>query len=128
MQRLGPRKSHARAAMVLIGFLAGCIACAPTQVVPLEVAPDEVDLYLDGERLEEIPASLKLKSNRNHTLFFKREGYLSQFILLRSSGKSGDEKLSPDFVALELQELTVRQPSLSLEIEDEPELESRERE
>ncbi len=102
----------------LVVLILGASGCTPTQLVALDVAPTGVAVYLNGEELEEIPESLKLKSNRNHTLFFKREGYVSQFVLLRSTGEKGEEVLSPDYVSLELQQKTVKRPNLTLEIED----------
>ncbi len=93
--------------------------CAPTQVVPLQVAPQPVAIYLDKQLLEESPDSLKLKADRDHILFFKRPGYQPQLVVLRTQLIDGKESLNPSRVEIRLQELIKRSvPNLQLKFED----------
>jgi hypothetical protein len=87
---------------VVACFLLGTLACAPKQRVPLDVVPAATSVYLDGEQLEEMPRELKLRSDRDHTLFFKSEGHRSALVVLRSRRREGKPRLEPARVRLRL--------------------------
>ena len=87
---------------VVACLMLGTLACAPKQRVPLDVAPAATSVYLDGEQLEEMPRELKLRSDRDHTLFFKSEGHRSELVVLRSGRREGKPRLEPAQVRLRL--------------------------
>jgi len=89
-----------RAAAILLLMLSA--ACAPKQRIPLEVAPRPATLFVDGEALESIPDELELRSDRPHVLFFKRDGYRSQRVVLETVEVDGRPRLEPDVVSIEL--------------------------
>ena len=95
--------------------------CAPTQVIPIRAEPQPILIYLNGEKLEEPKSSLELKANRNHTLYFKRDGYKSELVILRTQEIDGEDALRPERVDLELEALVESRPGLQLEFEDEDE-------
>ena len=97
------------------------LGCAPTQVIPIHVEPQPVSIYLDGEKLEQPESSLELKANRDHTLYFKRDGYKPKLVILRTGKIEGKDTLTPERVALELEAVVVSRPGLQLEFEDEGE-------
>lgn len=93
-------------------------ACAPKQKVTLGCVPEAVTVYVDGEALEEVPETLKLRRDRHHTLYLKGPGYRPEFVLLRSEGEEGDLWLSPSEVCVRPVLVDVER-RLELEIEEE---------
>jgi hypothetical protein len=83
----------------------GTLACAPKQRVPIDVTPLSTSIYLDGQQLEAMPRELKLRSDRDHTLFFKSDGHRSELIVLRSDASDGKPRLEPAGVRLRLSPL-----------------------
>jgi len=101
------------------GLLSVCLllsssACAPTQRVPLEVSPETVSIYLDGELLDGTPQELELRSDRDHKLFFKSRGHRSELIVLRSLEDEGGVRLEPAGIALRLAPLDPTRRELSI--------------
>jgi hypothetical protein len=95
------------------------LACAPKQVIPLEVSPDAVTVFLNGEALAGAPVELELRSDRDHKLFFKREGYRPEMVVLRRAGSEDQPRLEPAEVRVRLAPLTGRaQKDLVVELED----------
>ena len=90
-------------AMALLVFAAIAVGCAPMQVVPLDLGPPPVELYVDGERAETVPAEVELRADRPHKLFVKREGYVPELVVLETSERDGRDALSPDVVRVRLQ-------------------------
>ena len=118
------RALNGRATRVLVGAVgiaaAFATGCAPKQVIPIHVEPGPVVLYLNGEAQKETPESLKLKANRDHTLFFRREGYRPAMVVLETTKVEGKSVLRPERVDLELERLRASsRPGLSLTVEDE---------
>lgn len=97
-------------------LLAGC---APTQMIALRAAPDPVVLFVDGKRLEPVPEALELKANRDHTLFFQRDGYQSQLIVVRTREANGEPVLEPAVVEVRLRRVATSGPDITVEV-DEP--------
>lgn len=92
--------------IVRVGWLLlGCIAiagCAPKQRIPLDLGPGPVELFVDGERAEELPAELELRADRDHKVFVKRPGYVPELVVLEARGVDGREGLVPDRVRVRL--------------------------
>jgi len=97
------------------------LGCAPKQLIPLDVSPAPSQVYLDKEPLEESPSELELRADRDHTLFFKREGYRSELVVLETREIDGKERLVPDRVELRLRPLRSGTRDLEVELEAEGE-------
>lgn len=106
---------------VLVGFSASLPGCAPTQMIGLDVGPTPLVLFVDGEPLEELPPAVELTANRNHTLFFQREGYRSQLIIVRTTERDGEARLEPARIELRLKRVADTTPSVSVELDESPE-------
>jgi hypothetical protein len=100
-------------------LLLTAVACASTQVIPLEVSPHPVTLYVDGEELAALPGALELRSDRDHTLFFKSEGHQASLVVLRSVRHEGGARLEPAQVRVRLRSLSPRRRDLRIEREEE---------
>jgi hypothetical protein len=87
---------------LMLGVSLSAVACAPKQRVPIDVTPLSTAVYLDGQQLEAMPRELKLRSDRDHTLFFKSDGHRSELIVLRSDASEGKPRLDPAGVRLRL--------------------------
>jgi len=95
------------------------IACAPKQVIPLDVAPDAVTVFLDGEALAGTPSQLELRSDRDHKLYFKRAGYRPEMVVLRSTENGSQPGLEPTEIRVRLAPLTgPARKDLVIELED----------
>lgn len=88
-----------RIALVL-AVAAAPLACAPKQRIALDCVPEEVVVYVDGERLEEMPSELDLRSDQPHTLYFKGPAIAPELIVLESDEVSGKARLSPENVCV----------------------------
>jgi hypothetical protein len=89
-----------------------------TQTIGLDVGPDPLVVFVDGKRLEEVPNVIELRANRDHTLFFQREGYLSQLVIVRTAEVAGEAQLEPQQVRLRLRRDATTAPSVSVELEE----------
>ena len=81
------------------------LGCAPMQRIPLDVQPAAATLFLDGQALETVPEELALRSDRDHKLYFKHEGYHPALIVLITRDEAGEPTLDPPAVRLELEPL-----------------------
>ncbi len=89
---------------------AGCLvvtcvalaACAPKQRIPLDLGPAPVELFVDGERAEAVPAELELRADRDHKLFVKRSGYVPELVVLEARETDGRDGLVPERVRVRL--------------------------
>jgi hypothetical protein len=79
---------------------AALAACAPKQRIPLDCIPEEVAIYVDGARLEEVPSDLELRSDRPHTLYFKGPDFVPELVVLNSEEIDGKARLSPPEVCV----------------------------
>jgi hypothetical protein len=95
---------------------AGLFACASKQRIALACVPEEVVVYVDGERLDEVPSELALRRDQPHTLYFKGPDIVPELIVLNSDEVSGKARLSPDEVCVKPRYLKV-QRELQLEID-----------
>lgn len=108
------RTARAAGSLAVCALL-GAIACAPKQLIPLDVSPISTSVYLDGEQLDTLPRELKLRSDRDHMLFFKSEGHRAELIVLRSSLRDGKPRLDPARVQLRLAPLDPIRRELRIE-------------
>ena len=114
--RLGRVGPAAVGVCVLSVALAGC---APTQMIGLSVSPEPVVLFVDGKRLDELPESVELTANKDHTLFLQREGYRSQLIIVRTAEREdGEDFLSPERVDVSLKREATSAPGITVEIDE----------
>ncbi len=82
--------------------LAVALGCAPMQPVALDVEPDAAALFVDGEAVEGRPAVIELRADRDHKLYFKSEGYVSELVVLRTRQGEDGPRLEPDPVKVRL--------------------------
>ncbi len=104
-------------AMLLLLSAAGC---APKQLIPLDVGPVPLEVYLDGKLLEGVPSELELKANRDHTVFVKRDGFRSQLMVLTTGEVEGRDRLTPEQVSVRLRRITDTEKALTIELEEAP--------
>ena len=106
-----------RVVAVCMGMLT--TSCAPTQLIPIDTTPGTLSVFVDGHARElDAPTKLKLRSDKDHTLFFKHPGYRPQLVILHSGPEDAcryKRQLEPAELSLQLQPLHGR--SLELEIE-----------
>jgi hypothetical protein len=77
--------------------LAGCGALfnsGPANVM-FTSAPNEADVWVNGNRMGATPVSLQLAKNQNHTVVFRRDGYAETTFQL-------DRKISATYVILDV--------------------------
>lgn len=91
------------------------LGCAPLQRVPVLVEPGNSTLFVDGEALGVTPAELELRSDRDHVLFFKSEGFRPERVILRSSTLGDEPRLEPAEVIVSLTPLSAKGRALRIE-------------
>jgi len=84
-----------RGCVLPIAAAAVLFACAPKQKIALDCVPRGVAIYVDGVRLEGVPSSLDLRSDRPHTLYFKGPDFSPELVVLNSEEVEGEPRLSP---------------------------------
>ena len=102
--------------VLVLAAAAALLACAPKQRIALDCVPEEVVVYVDGERLDEMPSELDLRSDEPHTLYFKGPGIAPELIVLESGEVSGKRRLTPENVCVKPRYLRVRR-ELELQID-----------
>lgn len=85
--------------------------------MPLDCVPREVVLYLDGERIEPVPQSLELRSDRAHQLMFRSEAYETQYVWVEPVQSEGGPALAPANLCEELRFVQVER-SVDIELEE----------
>jgi len=75
-------------------------ACAAKQKIALECVPEEVVIYVDGERIDGTPSELALSKDEPHTLYFKGPGLVPELVVLNSEEVAGESALSPGEVCV----------------------------
>lgn len=100
-------------------LLVSVTGCAPTQMIGLAVSPEPVVLFVDGDRVDGLPESVELTANKDHTLFFQREGYRSQLIIVRTAEREdGEDYLSPERIEVTLKRAATTAPGITVELEE----------
>ena len=92
------------------------LGCAPFQTIPLDVEPRESSVYLDGEVLKDHSGTLKLRSDRDHTVLVKSEGHRGELVVLRSVVQEGDPVLVPPGVHVRLQPSRSNRREVQIEV------------
>jgi len=106
-------------ALLLVALAVAALGCAPLQRVPLDVDPSGVQLYLDGAPVEGEPRELELRADRDHKLFFKRDGHRPVLVVLRSTvDRDGKPRLEPSAVQLRLIPIDTSGRQLVIESEE----------
>ncbi len=99
-----------------IAAAAVLVACAPKQKIALACVPEEVVIYLDGTRLEEMPSVLELRSDQPHTLYFKGPDFVPELVVLNSEEVEGKARLSPSELCVKPRYVGVKR-ELKMEID-----------
>jgi hypothetical protein len=75
--------------------------CATKQPIAIDCVPEEVVIYVDGERIDGVPESIRLRRDRPHTLFFKGPGIEPELVVVNSTVVDGRAALSPAELCVE---------------------------
>jgi hypothetical protein len=109
---------HAWRALSIVAGVMTMLGCVPTQIVPLELRPAPLTIFVDGEELEDgSPVQLELRADRPHVLFFKKEGYRSEQLILESRVVAGKPQLEPERVRVHLAPIVSTGRSLKMELD-----------
>jgi len=94
-------------------------------MVALELAPAPVSIYVDGRHREAegTPSDagerrIELRSDVPHVLFFKRDGYRPERVVLTSEEVDGEPRLRPERVVVRLDPLTPVRRELTVELDE----------
>jgi hypothetical protein len=106
----------ARAALLLA--VAGLACAATTQRVALDVGPAPVEVFVDGDPVPGAPVrEIELRADRPHVLFFKRDGYQAERVVLRSVRDAGGDRLEPATVRVLLVPVSRTGAEIEVELE-----------
>jgi len=116
---------RARAVAGSSAALALLIGCAPRQVVPLDLVPADLTVFVDSQPVEGgTPERLELRADRPHVLFFRKVGYRPEQVVLRSERIGGEPQLTPARIDVRLERLAPVGRRLEVELEVELEAEA----
>jgi hypothetical protein len=82
-------------------LLLAAFGCATRQPIAIDCVPEEVVIYVDGERIDGVPESIALRRDRPHTLFFKGPGIQPELVVLNSTMVDGRPVLEPAELCVE---------------------------
>lgn len=99
---------------MLLAALPACALIFPFQRVPIEVTPVDADVFVDGKQMDAGNRSPNLRSDRDHTVFLKAEGYRPELIILKVDRAEGRPRLDPASVRVDLRPLV---PNHDLEVD-----------
>lgn len=102
-----------------IAAVAACSTCAPLQRVPIDSAPRDSSVFVDGEALGSPPLAVDLRADRDHSVFIRREGYQPVLVILTSEKQERGHRLDPGEVRVQLTPLE-RGRDLEVEVERRP--------
>jgi hypothetical protein len=111
-QCITPRRIAAFAVVVSLAS----VGCAPKQKIPLDCVPRDVTLYVDKERVEELPDELVLRADEAHYLYFKREGYQPVPVVIQTEEGENGPQLTPSNICSEVRFVELER-GLELELE-----------
>lgn len=114
---MSTRRIQLRAAA--LAFVVGLSGCAAKQPIAIDCVPEEVVIYIDGEKIHGVPAEVSLRTDRPHTLFFKGPGIEPELVVLRQTTVAGRAALEPALVCVEPRYKQVRR---QLEVEIAPDV------
>ena len=95
------------------------LGCAAKQPIAIDCVPEEVVIYVDGERIDGVPESIALSRDRPHTLFFKGPGIEPELVVVNSTLVDGRPALEPAELCVEPR---YRRVGRKLRIEIEPDV------
>ena len=90
-------------------------ASTPTQVVPLDVEPSGVRVFVDGQPVPGAPASLTLRSDRPHVVHLERDGHQAQQIILETRKTGSGTRLEPAAVRARLEPVVPKERQVTIE-------------
>jgi hypothetical protein len=85
----------------MIALLLAALGCAAKQPIAIDCVPEEVVIYVDGERIDGVPESIALSRDRPHTLFFKGPGIEPELVVVNSTVVDGRPALEPSELCVE---------------------------
>lgn len=85
----------------MIVLLFAAFGCATKQPIVIDCVPEEVVIYVDGERIDGVPDSIALSRDRPHTLFFKGPGIEPELVVVNSRVVDGRAALEPAELCVE---------------------------
>ncbi len=85
----------------MIVLLLAAFGCATKQPIAIDCVPEEVVIYVDGERIDGVPDSIALSRDRPHTLFFKGPGIEPELVVVNSRVVDGRAALEPAELCVE---------------------------
>jgi hypothetical protein len=103
----------------VVAVAAAALGCASKQRVSLDCVPHEVEVYVDGRKLDRGSESIELRKDRAHTVYFKGGGYRPHMVVLDSEEVDGEKQLSPADVCTEAV-FVETQPEVQIEVERPP--------
>jgi hypothetical protein len=92
------RRTRPAATMALLLTVFGC---ASTQPIAIECVPEEVVIYVDGERIDGVPGEIELSRDRPHTLYFKGPGIEPELVVVDATTVDGKPRLEPAEVCVQ---------------------------
>jgi len=113
------RGRRTRVGLLLLG-VPWLAACAPWQVVEVEAEPAPIAVFVDGRRIEAVPASgIRLRADRAHVLHFERDGYRAEQVVIESIPGEAGPRLRPGQVEVRLRPAENRSRRIDVELEAE---------
>ena len=101
---------------ILVGI--SLVGCAPWQVVGVDAGPEPLEIFVDGQRIAELPGDgLRLRSDRSHVLHFEKPGYRSEQVILESLVGEEGPLLRPASVSVQLRPVEIRSPQIDVELQ-----------
>ena len=102
--------------------LVGLNGCASKQWVALDCLPEQVTIFVDGERLDHSPEALELDVDRPHTVLFRAPGYRPRMVVIEPDPTAeGRPALQPERICADLFARAPRmQRHLDLQVDEQP--------
>lgn len=110
---------RAAAGLSLLATL-GCLS-PPVQTVRLHLEPARLAVFVDGQEQPGTPSELVLRSDLDHLLFFRREGYQPERVVLRTLGEGLERRLAPAEVRVRLRAIIPTTQDIRIESDESPE-------
>jgi len=99
--RTGLERRLRRTGITAAALLLASAGCATKQPIAIDCVPEEVVIYVDGERIDGVPEEIALSRDRPHTLFFKGPGIQPELVVVNQTTVDGREALEPAEVCVE---------------------------
>lgn len=105
-----------RTSVLLVAWVVVAAGCVSRQAIDVQVSPSDAALFVDGEERPAVPR-LELRSDRDHSIYIKRDGYRPELVVLRSVATPEGRRLEPSRIAVALRALG--DPDRRVEVEAE---------